>query len=131
MPKNERKVDIFLNRLDWKTNSGEIEGFSLFQIDVYCFRIKKGLDGEKAKAFSWYLKRLPMAELRSVMKIFVWLYQQEVDFRLVFRWNRRLPVEYNLKNLAAPRKMKKLLLANGHDDLMSCPLDLLDKEEEG
>lgn len=130
MTKNERKVDIFLNRLDWRTNTGEITEFDMFQVDVFCFKIRRGLDGEKAKAFSGYLKTLPMAELRSTMKIFIWMYQQGVDFRLVFRWNPRLSVRYNLGHLFEPRRVRKTLLANGHDDLMSCPLEELDKEEE-
>lgn len=130
MTENERKARIFLNRLDWKTHSGDINELTLFQVDIYCFKIRNGLKDETAGAFTEYIKRLPMTEMRSVMKIFVWLYQHGVDFKLVFRYNPRLPLKYNLERLSWPGKMRKLLLANGHDDLMSCPLDLLEKEED-
>lgn len=129
MSKNERNVDVFLNRLNWKINSGEMKEITEFQVDVYCFRFKNGLDDDTAKEFTRYLKRLKMDEVRSVMKIFVWLYQHKVDFRLVFRWNPRLPVEYNLKSLFNPKQVREQLLANGHDDLMSYPVESMDKED--
>lgn len=129
MSRNRRDVDVFLNRLDWKINTGEMKNITVFQVDVFCFRFKDGLDDDVAKEFAVYLKRLNMEELRSTMKIFVWLYQHEVDFKLVFAWNPRLPARYNLKNLFTPKHVRDKLLAYGHDDLMACPIEMMDKEE--
>lgn len=124
-----RGADIFLNRLNWKVDMGEITSFTVFQVDVFRFRFKSGMDGDTVKGFMHYVKRLRMEELRTVMKIFVWLYQHGVDFKLSFGWNPQLPAEYNIKNLFAPMRVRKKLLACGHDDLMSCPVEEMDKEE--
>lgn len=127
--KNNHCIQTFLNQLNWKTTIGEITNISEFQVDVYHFIFKTPLTKDCMKQFTEYLQDLPMTETRSVMKIFVWLYQHEVSFKLKFSYNPRLPFKYNIKNIFEPGRVRRLLLSHGHDDLMSCSLELIAKKE--
>lgn len=122
---------VFFNRLQWKLQNNEMTEFTSFLIDVYCFKFDPPLPKEMSMAFTEFAGRLDMKQLRSVMILFVWLYQHGADFRLTFRWNRNASVRYNMKNLFWPRRVRKLLLKNGHDDIMSCPLDVVIKNIYG
>ena len=121
---------MFLDRLNWKTNTGEITDIDEFQIDVYRFTFDLPLTKDCMKQFTEYIQTLSMTELRSVMMIFVWLYQHDVKFELKFGYNPRLPFKYNIKNIFEPRRIRKRLLSHGHEDLMSCPLDLIAKRKD-
>lgn len=125
METNNHNIQIFLNRLKWKIHSGDLTQLDEFQIDVYLFRFKTPLIGNTLKEFVEFIQELPMKELRSVMIMFVWLYQHDVKFCMVFGYNFRLAFLYNIKNIFEPRRISKLLLSCGHDDLMSCPIRLI------
>lgn len=121
---------MFLDRLNWKTNSGEMTDINEFQVDVYRFTFNPPLTENCMKQFTEYMQSLCMTQVRSVMKMFVWLYQHNVKFKLKFGYNPRLPFKYNIKNIFEPRKISKLLLSHGHDDLMSCSLERIAEREE-
>ena len=129
MKPNTRRNQIFLDKLNWKTNSGEMQNITTFQIDVYKFIFKPPLVGSTMTDFTEYLQNLPMAETRSIMKIFIWLYQHEVKFKMKFSYSPRIPFKHNLENIGKPRKLRRLLLSYGHDELMSCPLEMLDQKD--
>lgn len=128
--RNKRRAEQFLTRLNWKIYEGEIKEITTFQVDVYKFVIMTPLTEENLEKFMVYIRKLDMTELRSTLKIFVWLYQHKVCFKLKFGWNRNLPVWYSLKNLFMPMKIRRTLLAYGHDDLMSCPVEEMEKKGE-
>lgn len=118
-------VKILLNRLNWDVSSGKTSNILELQLDVYKFKFKKPLEGDNMKEFTEFLQELDMSKLRSIMMIWIWLYQHGVEFHVVFGYNPRLPLRYNLSHITSPKKITKQLMANGHDDLMSCPLDEL------
>lgn len=119
----------FLIKLDWKICTGEIEAVTVFRIDVYKFMFTSPLVGETLNDFVAYLKRLDVTKIKSIMRIFIWLYQREIHFRLKFKWNRRLPITYNLKSLFMPMKIRRALLSCGHDELMACPLEISEQSD--
>lgn len=123
--------DLFFNKLKWKLQTGEMSGFSTFRVDVYEFRFCPVLSEEISQQFVEFAETLDMTQVRSVMILFVWLYQHRIKFRLVFCWNKELPAGYNLKNILMPRKVRKTLYKCGHDDLMACPLEYLKKRIYG
>lgn len=125
LEKNNRHTQIFLDRLNWQTNTGEMVQIFRFKIDVYLFQFKTPLTGKCMTDFTGYIKQLSMTELKSVMKIWVWLYQHDVKFKLRFSYNTKLPFAYNIKHIGLPKKINKTLYAHGHDDIMSCQLDLI------
>lgn len=127
--KNRPDVEGFFTKIGWKIYTGEIPEINTFQVDVYEFVMQTPLTGSTLEDFINYIKTLDMTKLRSTMRIFVWLYQHEVYFRLRFGWNRRLSVKYNLKNLFMPMKVRRQLFACGHDDLMTCPLEEKSQKE--
>lgn len=114
-----RKAQIFLDRLNWKANCGGLNELCSFQVDVYQFRMADSLRDDVLREFTDFLRLLDMRQLRSVMIIFMWLYQRDIKFTLKFRYNQNLPFWYNLKNIRKPRVIRKKMLACGHDDLMS------------
>lgn len=122
---NEKKpaTERFLTKLDWKIHTGEMRDITMFQIDVYKFVFMTPLVGEILDDFVAYIKELDLSKVRSTMKIFVWLYQHGIYFRLKFGWNRNLPINYNLKNLFMPMKIRHTLFGYGHDELMACRLE--------
>lgn len=130
MLKNERHTQVFLNQLNWKTNTGELARIDQFQVDIYKFVFKTPLVYDVMTEFTEYIQGLSMARLAAVMKIWVWLYQHGVRFRLVFGYNRRLPFVYNAKNILGPWKVNRQLRNCGHDDLMSCPLGLIEEKQK-
>ncbi len=130
MENKERIAALFLNKLNWKTNSGDIREFTSFQVDIYKFVFKDGLAGKMLTDFTAYINRLNMVEIRSVLKIFVWLYQHNAKFKLKFGWNKRLPLQYNIRNLFEPRRIRRLLLDCDHEDLMSYQLEPVKEKGE-
>lgn len=120
-----RTAQIFLDRLNWKANCGGLNELCSFQVDVYQFCMADSLKDDVLKAFTDFLRLLDMRQLRSVMIIFMWLYQRDIKFTLKFRYNQNLPFWYNLKNIRKPRVIRKKMLACGHDDLMSEPVEHL------
>lgn len=118
-------VKMLLNRLNWDVVNGDTTNILEFQLDVYRFRFKKPLEGDTMKEFTEFVQELDMSKLRSIMMIWIWLYQHGAKFRIMFGYNPRLPIGYNLSHLTAPKKLGKQLMANGHDDIMACPLDEL------
>lgn len=110
---------VFLTKLNWQANSGELKGIIKFQVDVYEFVFEQALEGTTLSKFIEYARSLDMTELRSIMRMWIWLYQHEIKFKMHFAWNESLSVRYNLKNFHNPGKLNKRLLACGHDDLMS------------
>lgn len=125
--KNKVSPPVFFNKLKWRLQTGEMKGFSSFQIDVFCFVFEPELSEEMSMKFTEFADRLDVSQVRSVMMMFVWLYQHDVKFRLVFAWNEDLSIVYNIRHLFDPVRVRRLLYAGGHDDLMSCPLDDLIK----
>lgn len=123
--RNNRHTQMFLDRLNWRTNSGEIKEIDSFQIDVYQFCFRPSLAKEHMTDFTEYVQSLNMGELRSVMKIWIWLYQHDIKFKIRFGYNVSRSLKYNLKNLLWPARINWLLLQCEHDDLMSCPLDTM------
>lgn len=117
--------DMFFEKLKWKLANNEIRDFTRFCVDVYCFRFEEPLSQEMSTDFTGLAERLEMKEVRAVMILFVWLCQHDVKFSLVFRWNSSLPVWYNLRHMMEPHRVRKTLQACGHDDIMSCPLEIL------
>lgn len=114
---------IFLNKLNWDANMGDIDQIDTFRIDVYQFVFKTPLEGKSLRAFTGFIKTLPMNHVRTVMKIWVWLYQQDIKFRLVFSWNENLSVLHNLKSLRGPGKVNRKLKSFTHEELMACKLE--------
>lgn len=129
--KQHMSPDLFFNKLKWKLQTGEMTGFTVFTIDVYTFRFTPALSDNMSQKFVEFAETLDMVQVRSVMMLFVWLYQHDIKFRLVFHWNKELPPGYNLKNILMPRKVRKTLYKCGHDDLMACPLEDLKKRIYG
>lgn len=125
--RNKISPPMFFNKLKWRLQTGEMKGFSSFQIDVFCFVFEPELSEEMSMKFTEFADRLDVSQVRSVMMMFVWLYQHNIKFRLVFAWNEDLSALYNVIHLFDPMRVRRLLYAGGHDDLMSCPLDDLVK----
>lgn len=129
--KNDRSTQTFLDRLNWKTNTGEMPDISEFQVDVYRFKFRPPMTGECMTDFTEFLQGLSLRQIHSVIQIWVWLYQHNVKFRMVFGYNPRLSLRYNIRNILQPGKINKLLLSREHDDLMSCSLEPIAQNEEG
>lgn len=128
---NNHSIRTFLTRLNWKVQTGELVKLTEFQIDVYRFSFKEPLKEKNFTEFTGFLQKLDMTKLRSVMILFVWFYQHEIRFQLRFGYNPRLPFRYNMKNLFEPKRVCGKMLKCGHEDLMSCPLDLLIQKTGG
>lgn len=114
---------IFLNKLNWDVNMGKLKQIDTFRVDVYQFIFEHPLKDELLRAFTGFIKTLPMREVRSVMKVWVWLYQQDIKFRLKYSWNENLPVLHNIKNLMEPGKVNQKLKSFSHEELMGCQLE--------
>ena len=120
----EPAVERFLTKLNWKIHTGEMRDITMFQIDVYKFVFyDAACRGKSWTIFVAYIKGLDLSKVKSTMKIFVWLYQHGIYFRLKFGWNRNLPINYNLRNLFMPMKIRHTLFGYGHDELMACRLE--------
>lgn len=124
-----RMVQTFLNKVNWKLNTGEIGGCSEFTVDVCRFIFTPSLSKDMSEEFIAYMKTLSMTELRSVMKIWIWLYQHGVKFKLRFSYRRELPFIYNMRHILRPEKIDVSLKVCTHEALMAYTLD--DKEREG
>ena len=123
-----RNTQLVLNRINWKFHTGELTFMTQFQIDVYRFVMKEPIDRMQAMEFLTFVRKLDARQQRSIMLMFIWLYQHQIRFTLTFGYNLRLPIRYNLKNILKPGQIRRCLMANGHEELMSCPLDLLVKQ---
>lgn len=121
---NKGSVAHILNRLNWDVNMGNMQAMSAFRIDVYKFQFEEQLEGDVLKDFTNLLRSLPMHELRSILKIWVWLYQHEIAFKLVFSWNFHLPVWHNIVNRMKPGKFHRKMKSFAHEDLMAYVIDI-------
>ena len=121
---NEDRI-LFLNRLKWQTATGEMVEIQMFQADIYRFIFQKPLTKKCMVDFAEYVSTLSMEQKSSIMQIWVWLYQHDIKFKLIFSWNPRCPIKYNLKNLLSPKRINKQLSAFNHDDIMPCPLETI------
>lgn len=124
----ECSAQTFLDRLNWKVNTGDMEDIIEFQVDVCRFVFNRPLVGEDLRGFTEFVQNLSMSQVRSMMMIWVWLYQHGADFKLKFGINPKLSLMYNIKHIFLPRSIEKELLACGHDDLMRCPVDELKEQ---
>ncbi len=115
---NNPNVTIFLNRINWKANMGKMAQMDTFRVDVYQFVFDPPLRDETLMSFTKFIRKLPMREVRSVIKIWVWLYQHKIKFRLRFSWNGNLPVIYNLKHCMDPGNIDRKIKECGHENLM-------------
>lgn len=123
-----RNTQLVLNRINWKFHTGELTFMTQFQIDVYRFVMKEPMDRISAMEFLAFVRKLDARQQRSIMMMFVWFYQHGISFILTFGYNPKLPIWYNLKNIQKPGQVRRCLMVNGHEELMSCPLDLLVKQ---
>ena len=127
MSLNSPSVEIFLNRINWKVNMGEMKQMDTFRIDVYQFDFIHPLKNESLTSFTKFIRNLPMNEVRSILKIWIWLYQHKIKFRLRFSWNENLSIKHNLKNFTKPGKLNRKIKSCGHDNLMNYQFE--EKEE--
>lgn len=77
------------------------------------------LEGKILTAFTAFLKSLPMTEIRSILKIWMWLYQHDISFQMKFTWNKNRSMLYNLRRIYEPRRINKRLNRFRHEDLMA------------
>lgn len=119
----EKRMQIFLNRINWKVSTEDIAKIHKIQVDTYLFSFKPPLEGECLAEFTQFMQKLNMKKLKSIMMIWVWLYQHNVTFKTKFRYNPNMPLRYNIKRFRDPGKLHKQFLSYGHDDIMACPLD--------
>lgn len=92
----------FLNRLKWKTATNDFKEMTSFRIDCYLFAFERPLSKEEQYAFIEYAESLDLCQERSIIILYIWLYQKEIPFRLKFQWNENLPLLYNLKQVRKP-----------------------------
>lgn len=114
---------IFLNQLNWDANMGKLNQIDTFRMDVYQFAFEEPLKGESLQDFTGYIRTLPMDKVRTVMKIWVWLYQKGIRFELKFSWNENLSIFHNLKSVFGPERVNHKLRSFSHEELMACKLE--------
>ncbi len=116
--------DRFLNRMAWNaaTEGPDHVGIVSFSVDCFLFTFQDGFDAHTEYGFFQYAKTLDMADQRAIMKLWIWLTQQRVEFTLRFQWNKRLPVKYNLKQIWNVRAIREKLEGLVHRDVMAYDL---------
>lgn len=127
MAGNPHETQVQLDRMNWMADQGPFSPVSMFQVDVYRFRIRTDMDRETNRAFVEYVHGLDMTQRMSIAKVWIWLYQRGLDFRLKFGYNRRKSPAYNLKFIIWPYMIDWTMRQCSHYDLMACPLDEVDR----
>jgi hypothetical protein len=120
-----------LNQAEWGIVNGEVGTLSMVQLDVFRFRFPDGMDRDAAEALISYMKAIRMDELRAVMKLWVWLVQHDVRFRLTSAWNGMAPVLHNLGGIFRAAYVRRRLGGYGHDGLMAVDLLALEGGKDG
>lgn len=115
---------ILLNRLKWKTVEQSFKEMSTICVDCYLFRFEPPLNEHDQYAFLEYMEALDLTLEASIIKMAIWLYQHDIPFHLVFRYNRACPFLYNLLKIRRPKQISKNLEAH-KDQLMECDLSTL------
>lgn len=119
MAVNDRGAQNFLNRLHWDAVMNKDANIVRFVNDTYEFRFAEPLEGKILIAFTAFLKSLPMTEIRSILKIWMWLYQHDISFQMKFTWNKNRSMLYNLRRIYEPRRINKRLNRFRCEDLMA------------
>lgn len=121
-PVSTRRVDMFLNRLLFKSNMDRIS-FVTFRIDCFLFDFgPKGLVIEIQDELFQYMKTLDLAQQQAILKIYIWLMQHEVQFELRYSWNWDLPLAYNIRQIRKSAYLKSLIDSVDRNALMAYDL---------
>lgn len=120
-----------LNQAEWGIVNGEVGTLSVVQLDVFRFRFHDGMDRDAAEALISYMKTIRMDELRAVMKLWVWLVQHDVRFRLTSAWNGMAPVLHNLGGIFRVACARRRLKGYSHEEIMAVDLQALEGGKDG
>lgn len=120
-----RRMDRFISSLiqeGWQNGTK----FVTVQLDCFLFDFRPynpgGLDRDVQYRFFSYMRTLDLSDQRAIVKLYVWLVQNEIKFDFRFRWNKSLPVRYNLKQRRRPAYLKSLMDGLSREALMSWDL---------
>lgn len=120
-----------LNQAEWGIVNGEVGTLSVVQLDVFRFRFHDDMDRDAAEALISYMKAIRMDELRAVMKLWVWLVQHDVRFRLTSAWNGMAPVLHNLGGIFRVACARRRLKGYSHEEIMAVDLWALEGGKDG
>lgn len=121
-PVSPRRVDMFLNKLLFKSSVEKIQ-FVTFRIDCFLFDFRpKGLDAEIQDEMFQYMKTLDLSKQQAIVKIYIWLIQHEVAFKFRYSWNWSLPLIYNIGQIRKPAFLRKRLGRVDQAELMAYDL---------
>lgn len=100
-------LDTYFTKLKFKSAMKELNSLTEFGIDVYCFRFDPPMpDGMDYELYE-LCEQLDLTYVKSIAVVMLWLMQRKIKFTLTWRYNRRLPFRYNMKNRKAPEKLLK------------------------
>lgn len=120
-----RRMDRFISRLiqdGWQNDTK----FVTVQIGCFLFDFRPynpaGMGKDAQYRFFSYMRTLDLSDQRAIVKLYAWLVQNDIRFDFRFKWNRALPVRYNLGQRRRPAYLKSLMDGLGREALMSWDL---------
>lgn len=121
-PVSPRRVDMFLNKLLFKSSVEKIQ-FVTFRIDCFLFDFRpKGLEPEIQDELFQYMKTLDLSKQQAIVKIYIWLRQHNVTFKFRYSWNWDLPLVYNIMQIRKPAFLRRRLGKVDQAELMAYDL---------
>lgn len=114
--------DQVLQQLIWNAAMNPDDSIRTFKLDCYLFEFGDNFTKKIEYDFFQFAKTLDLSDLRAVLKLWIWLRQQHVDFKFRFQWTRSLPILHNILTWDKVCAMKRLLAALSEEAVMSYDL---------
>lgn len=114
--------DQVLRQLSWNAAMNLDDSIRTFKLDCYLFELGDNFTKKIEYEFFQFAKTLDMADLRAVLKLWLWLRQHRVDFKFRFQWTPALSIRHNIKSWKTTRRLKKQLAALSEKAIMAYDL---------
>lgn len=101
--------DIFLTRLRWQTATGEFSKMNSFITDCFQYVFVKPLEGEQQNDFMLFIGDSDHFNSLSVLDFCNYFLNQNIPFKLKFRYCKKREVQFNLKCYKIVKYLQKEL----------------------
>lgn len=108
---NLAKTRRGLLRIKWALCDSSLKDIAIFHVDVYNFKFEPAMDPKTAYRFIEYVDSLRLSMSTDIIRIYLWLENQGISFKMGFVWNRELPIRENLRRMRHPRTLMKIINA--------------------
>ena len=98
---------MFLNRLKWKTTTGEFDEMDMLCIGSFRWTFEQPLSRDIQYSLLDLVENMDLYDDKSYVLLYIWLVQHDVKVKLTQKWDFEESITYNLKKWRLIRALRK------------------------